>query len=99
MIKSREAGAKGVSAKKRKAGYRKGDSTAPIDIAKKQAELEAKQTVDENSSEGIAAQIDAFLSKGKKIKAIATGVSGITHTGGTKHITISRNKPQNQASR
>ncbi|MGB5324278.1 MAG: hypothetical protein WBN40_02485 [Pseudomonadales bacterium] len=89
----------GADGKKRKVGFRKGSAAEPIDIARRQAEMDARQSIDENSSEGIAAQIEAFLSRGKKIKAIPTGVSGITHTGGTKHITISRNKPQNQASR
>ena len=83
--------------RQRRARSDKNASGAPIDIAKRQAELDANQKVDENSSAGIASQIEAFLSKGKEINEIPVGVSGITHTGGTKHITISRNKPQNQA--
>jgi len=84
--------------RQRRARSDKNASAAPIDIAKRQAELDANQKVDENSSAGIASQIEAFLSKGKEINEIPVGVSGITHTGGTKHITISRNKPQNQTS-
>ena len=64
---------------------------AGVDLAKRQADIEAANS-DENSSEGIAEQVEAFLSQGKKITEIPVGVSGITHTGGTKHITISRNK-------
>ena len=52
---------------------------------------------EEDSSEVIGAQIEAFLASGKKIQEIPVGTSGITHTGGTKHITISRNKPQEAA--
>lgn len=52
--------------------------------------------IDESSSEGIDAQVEAFLASGNKIQEIPVGTSGITHTGGTKHITISRNKPQDQ---
>ncbi|MEE3241328.1 MAG: hypothetical protein VX231_10220 [Pseudomonadota bacterium] len=51
---------------------------------------------DENSSETIYAQVEQFLASGKKIQEIPAGTSGINHTGGTKHITISRNKPQDQ---
>ena len=47
---------------------------------------------DEDTSEGIDAQVKAFLASGKKIQSIPIGTSGIIHTGGTKHITISRNK-------
>ncbi|MGB2271396.1 MAG: hypothetical protein ACPH15_00110 [Pseudomonadales bacterium] len=43
------------------------------------------------------AQVQAFLASGKKIQEIPVGTSGITHTGGTKHITISRNKPQEES--
>jgi hypothetical protein len=66
-------------------------------LAKRQAEA-AKQAVDNDSSDAIAAQVEAFLSAGKQITRVPTGVSGITHTGGTKHITISRNKPQQASS-
>ena len=51
---------------------------------------------EENSSETIDAQVEQFLASGKKIQEIPVGTSGINHTGGTKHITISRNKPQDQ---
>ena len=51
---------------------------------------------EENSSETIDAQVEQFLASGKKIQEIPAGTSGINHTGGTKHITISRNKPQDQ---
>ena len=52
----------------------------------------SEDTINGTSSEAIAAQIKDFLSKGNKIKEIPIGTTGITHTGGTKHITISRNK-------
>ena len=52
---------------------------------------------EENTSEGIDAQVEKFLASGKKIQEIPVGTSGINHTGGTKHITISRNKPQDQS--
>ena len=67
--------------------------TAGVDLAKRQSDLDSANS-DENSSQGIASQVEEFLSKGKEISRIPTGVSGITQTGGTKHITISRNKPQ-----
>ena len=61
--------------------------------AKTKAKAE-ENLINGDSSEAISAQIDAFLAAGKKIQEIPIGTSGITHTGGTKHITISRNKTQ-----
>ena len=62
--------------------------------AKTKAAVKKPIPIDEGSSEGIDAQVQAFLASGKKIQEIPVGTSGITHTGGTKHITITRNKPQ-----
>ncbi len=59
--------------------------TKSKDSSKRAADL-----INGNTSESIAAQIDAFLASGNKIQEIPVGTSGITHTGGTKHITISR---------
>ena len=62
--------------------------------AKIKAAVKKPIPIDEGSSEGIDAQFQAFLASGNKIQEIPVGTSGITHTGGTKHITITRNKPQ-----
>ena len=56
----------------------------------KKAKVES--TVIEDTSESINSQIEAFLASGNKIQEIPIGTSGIKDTGGTKHITISRNR-------
>ncbi len=85
-------------AKKASAASKAKAPAKPRAKAKAKAKSTVKKVVpiDENSSEGIDAQVQAFLSSGNKIQEIPVGTSGITHTGGTKHITISRNKPQDQ---
>ena len=53
----------------------------------------AKTPAATETSESIAAQIDAFLKQGGEIQKIETGVSGQKTTSGPRHITLG-NRPR-----
>ena len=57
------------------------------------ASKSAKTTSPAETSESIAAQVEAFLKQGGEIQHIDTGVSGQKNVSGPRHITLG-NKPR-----
>ena len=57
------------------------------------ASKSAKATSPIETSESIAAQVEAFLKQGGEIQQIDTGVSGQKNVSGPRHITLG-NKPR-----
>jgi len=57
------------------------------------ASRNAKNSSPLETSESIAAQVEAFLNKGGEIQQVDTGVSGQKNMSGPRHITLG-NKPR-----
>ncbi|TPE54062.1 hypothetical protein FJM67_05460 [Maribrevibacterium harenarium] len=58
------------------------------------AKKKAADTNSTETSETIARQMEEFLARGGQIEQVAQGVSGVSHTSGSRHITLGNSKPK-----